>query len=84
MNIGFKLLEGFPLGEASRQSRDFGPKSSLFSFMNNGFKRHGKKIAILAEGAISDSISARIPSVKEVERRWREYPLLNFGNGWDD
>ena len=21
---------------------------------------------------------------EEVERRWREYPLLNFGNGWDD
>jgi putative transposase len=21
---------------------------------------------------------------EEVERRWREYPLLNFGKGWDD
>jgi putative transposase len=21
---------------------------------------------------------------EEVERRWREYPLLNFGQGWDD
>jgi len=21
---------------------------------------------------------------EEVERRWREYPLLNYGRGWDD
>ena len=38
--IGLQLIEGFSLGEATRQGRHFGPPTAFFRLVNDGFQSH--------------------------------------------